>query len=362
MQPPDISSTISTPTEIHLPSGITLPPNPVITLLPTGAEIRSSASDLSLVFIGIFPLLNNWINSPDAPRVTAVTKELNNILPKALDLLGKFPKPTDGIEPCKIRQRRRSEPGQVMSPTLESRSLLGGLFKTAFSLLNCVVNTTNKVKDEVIKGTKDTVDIVKKLQDTLKPMIDALNEVEETKPSGSASEKPTSTKPQSTSSSSCTLQTVSNCNVRCTAIATTTLGGAQRRDKRDGCTTACEAPITKCGATGITSVSTVTSTTTASRFVCALSCTACDNNDRGPPLSEPIAAGYSKAPNGVLYLPAPTASNPLSNNVDLKDKKLMPMETGSAKSSHQRRALSHPDETRVIDGMYTIYKIKHAWC
>jgi hypothetical protein len=278
-----------------------------------------------------------------------VTDEFDNILPKAVNMLGKFPKPPDGVEPCNGR-RLRSEPGHIIP-----RGLFGGLFKTAFSLLSCVFETTNKVEDEVIKGTTDTVDTVKKLQDTLKPMIDALNEVEEKIPSGSASEQPSSTETKSSSSSSCTPQTVSNCNVHCTAIATTTMGGPQKRDEKDGCSTACEAPITKCGTTGVTSVSTVTSTTTASQYVCEhSSCAACDTNDRAP-LDDPILAGYSTASNGVLYQPAPTVSEPLGNN-------LLPRETGLATGSHQRRALFNTNDAQVINGMHTIYKITYAWC
>jgi hypothetical protein len=266
-------------------------------------------------------------------------------------MLGKFPKPPDGVEPCNGR-RLRSEPGHIIP-----RGLFGGLFKTAFSLLSCVFETTNKVEDEVIKGTTDTVDTVKKLHDTLKPMIDALNEVEETEPSGSASEQPSRTEAKSSSSSSCTLQTVSNCNVHCTAIATTTMGGLLRRDKRDNaCTTACKAPITKCGASGVTSASTITSTTTASHHVCARSScgTGCDNRGPSRP-DDPIVTRYLKAPNGVLYLPAPTASKPLSNTIVFNEKRSLPRETSPPTSSHQKRALSHPDEIREINGMYNIY-------
>jgi hypothetical protein len=307
-----------------------------------------------MVFIGIYPLLDSWINTPDAPRVTAVTNQLNNVLPKAFDLWDKFPKPTDGAEPCNNEHHRRSEAGHIIVPTLNDRSVFGGLFKTAFSLLNCVIDTANKLKDEVIKGSKDTVNTVKKLQDTLKPMLDALDEVEETMPSSSTSEKPTFSEAKTSSSSSCAPQTVSNCNVRCTTIATTTVGGPQIRDNRDACTTACEAPVTKCGATGFTSKSTVTSTTTVSRFVCAPTCTACDNIDRGPPLGVPTSAAYSRAPNGILYQPAPTATEPLSNNIFFKDKRPLPRQTHPATSSHQARALSHPDDVQVIDGMSTL--------
>jgi hypothetical protein len=268
-----------------------------------------------------------------------VTNELGKLQPKAVDMMGKFPKPADGVEPCN-GQRRRSEPGQLLP-----RSLFGGLFQTAFSLLNCVVDTTNKLKDEVTKGTKDTVDTVKKLQQSLKPMVDALNDVEEPKSSSSASKQSSSTDTESSSSSSCTLQTVSNCNVHCTAIATTTIGGARRRDEKAGCTTACDAPMTKCGATGTTSVSTITSTTTTSQYVCAQSsCSGC-NDPKQPPRNDAIIAGYSKASNGVLAQPAPTVSGPLSNN-------LLPRETGLAISSHQRRALPNFNDVLVINGTY----------
>jgi hypothetical protein len=53
----------------------------------------------------------------------------------------------------------------------------GGLFKTAFSLVTCVMDTTNKVKDVVIGGTTAVVNTVKGLRDDLKPLLDALNEV-----------------------------------------------------------------------------------------------------------------------------------------------------------------------------------------
>jgi hypothetical protein len=181
-------------------------------------------------------------------------------------------------------------------PTLNDRSLFGGLFNRLSRFLTALFDTINMLTDEVIKESKDTVDTVKKLKDTLKPMVDAFDEIKKTKPSGSISEKPTCSEAGRSSSSSCAPRAVSNCNVCCTKIATTTMGGLQRRDDRDACITACEAPVTKCGANVFTSKSTVISKTTVSRFVCAPTCIACDNIDRGPPLGVPTLAGYSKAP------------------------------------------------------------------
>ncbi|KAI4917827.1 hypothetical protein J4E85_009919, partial [Alternaria conjuncta] len=191
-----------------LPPGITIPPLPVTTLVPTGTEVQSSASDLSIAILGVFPILQNWIEDPVA-HVTEVTDELDNIIPDAVGFLAKLPKPTDGVEPCGSGKRRRSERDHELHDVLSERDLLGGLFKTAFSLVNCVINTTNKVKDAVIGGTTAAVDTVKGLQDDLKPLLDALNEVvpdEASEPSDSVS---VTEEPTQTSSSTCTLTTLS---------------------------------------------------------------------------------------------------------------------------------------------------------
>ncbi|KAH8726151.1 hypothetical protein GQ44DRAFT_187304 [Phaeosphaeriaceae sp. PMI808] len=234
---------------LRLPPGITLAPNPSTTLATTGAEIRSSASDLSIVFAGIFPFLQNWIDNPSPPKITAVTNELGNILPKAIHLLAMLPKPTNGVEPCKHRRQRRSKQEGAAVQNLNERDIVGNLFKTAFSLVTCIIDTTNKMKDTIIKGTTDAVETVKAFQNDLQPMVDALNKVgpnEEEKPKSKS--KPTSTQPKSPSSSSCTLQTVRDCNIGCTARVITTIGGHNKRAEEDTCTTVCGAPITKCSA------------------------------------------------------------------------------------------------------------------
>jgi hypothetical protein len=203
-----------------------------------------------------------------SPHVTAITNQLDGIFPKALHLLGKLLKPSDGVQPCKPTKRRRNKVQEA-----KKRDLIGGFFETAFSLVTCVVDATNILRDEVIKCTKDTVDTVKKLQADLTSLLDALNEVQENdqpEPSGSISKKATST--SSESSSSCSLRTVSNCKINCTAVAATTLGVLNKRNKQ-ACTTVCEAPITRCDATGVTSISTATSTTTA-HPVCSQGCAA----------------------------------------------------------------------------------------
>jgi hypothetical protein len=181
--------------------GITLPPNPITALSPTGTDIRSSASDLSIVFAGVFPLIQGWVDYPDIP-IPVITDRINGILPKAIDFLRKLPTPTDGVEPCNSANRRRRENGDELAQPLDKRDLLGGLFKTALSLVSCVIETTTKVKDAVIDGTTAAVESVKGLQDVLNPTVNTLNEVvpeEDTKPSGSNSNKPTSTLSSSSS-------------------------------------------------------------------------------------------------------------------------------------------------------------------
>ncbi|KAF2108167.1 hypothetical protein BDV96DRAFT_605848 [Lophiotrema nucula] len=340
VQPPEVTITSSSTDGIILPPGITLPPDPSTTFLPTGTEIQSSASDVSSIIAGIFPLLQNWIDDPKPPQVTGVTNELDNILPKASGFLGKLPKPSDGVEPCKSRKRGQAEEAYQDFQTLNRRSFLGGLFKTAFSLVTCVIDGANKIKDGVIDGATDSV---KTLVKDLEPMVDALNEVDpnESDPSATDSNQPTSTQggsSTSSSSSSCSMNTVSNCNVACTAVATTTVGGARRRAGNDACTTTCDATITKCGVTGVTSASTVTSTTTASRK-CAKGCSACN----APlPLPEPITGGdYLTDTNGLAYVAASTASV-LPTDVDVAARDTSPKETGIPNRSLYKRALTNP--------------------
>jgi hypothetical protein len=123
---------------------------------------------------------------------------------------------------------------------------------------------------------------------------------------------PTTIEPNPTSSpSSCTLRTISNCRIGCTATATTTLEGAERQAQHDACTTVCEAPITCCGATGVISTSTSTSTTIAIQK-CAQDCAGCTYEVRRL-YSVTVPAGYSQAPNSVLVLPAPTVTGSASN-------------------------------------------------
>ncbi|KAH6858984.1 hypothetical protein BKA58DRAFT_51372 [Alternaria rosae] len=106
-----VSSLLSvTSTSLVLPPGITNPPLPVTTLVPTGTEVQSSASDLPIAIAEIFPILQNWIEDP-AAHVISVTDELNVILPAAVGFLAKLPKPTDGVELCVSGKRRRSEQG-----------------------------------------------------------------------------------------------------------------------------------------------------------------------------------------------------------------------------------------------------------
>ncbi|KAH7114998.1 hypothetical protein B0J11DRAFT_594114 [Dendryphion nanum] len=140
------------------------------------------------------------------------------------------------------------------------------------------------MKDVVVKGTSDTLRQLDKLKVELEPFVNALDKLDEFKdpskgpngppakpePSDPVSNEPSTTRASSSSSSSsCTLQTVSNCNIACTARATTTVGGQNKRAEGDNCSTNCGAPITRCGATGITSVSTITSTATIPGHVCS---------------------------------------------------------------------------------------------
>ncbi|KAF2036801.1 hypothetical protein EK21DRAFT_83729 [Setomelanomma holmii] len=131
------------------PPDITVPPTPLASLFATGSELNSTASDLSVAFVSVFPMIEQWINHPDAPAITAVTNEVDNILLKAINFLGKLPKPTDGVKPCKSGKSRQRDLGSSLHQGSNKRDLFSGLFKTAFSLVTYVIDTTNKVKDGV---------------------------------------------------------------------------------------------------------------------------------------------------------------------------------------------------------------------
>jgi hypothetical protein len=298
---------------------------------------------MSIVIAGIFPFLEDWIDNPQPPQLTGVINELDNILPKASDFLGLLPLPTDGVEPCKSGKRRRTEGPVSGLQTVNKRDLLGGLFKTVFSLVTCVIDGTNKIKGGVIKGTTDAV---KGLQNDLKPMIDALNEIGGNQPDPSApnSNQPSSTEMES-SSSSCTLNTISNCHIACTATVTTTIGRARKREDSEACTTVCDSPVTKCGATGVTSTSTITSTTAAIQR-CAKGCSRC-NTPRQPP--DPISGvDYLTRTNGPAYVSAPTISA-LSTDAELFRRNITPRETSTPRHNLDKRALSNPRGTESGD-------------
>lgn len=231
-----------------------------------------------------------------------------------------------------------------MPNVVGERDLLGGLFKTAFSLVNCVINTTNKVKDAVVGGRTAAVNTVKSLQDDLKSLLDALNDVvpdEDSDPPDSASE---TEEPTQTSSSTCTLTTVSNCGITCTATATTTIKGPNKREQGEVCTTVCGSPITKCDITGVTSSSTVTTTTTASRQICAPDCDNCNGNIRRlvtsapAPTELPTAFGDNALPSTSMIV-ASYFNKPQSST-----RELVPVETSQSTSHISKRTLSSPPQ------------------
>ncbi|KAF2036804.1 hypothetical protein EK21DRAFT_83732 [Setomelanomma holmii] len=315
----------------------------------TGSITQSSASDLSIVAAGVFPLIQNWIHNPGTPEVTLLTNGLNNVLPKASAYLAKLPKPTDGVESCASRKHRQRGLPPSKSPTqLEKRSFLHGMFKTMFSLVTCIVDTTNHVRDLAVEGTSAAVEIVKSLQDDLKPMLDALNEADESTDSEeslsiSTNLTPTESKPPS--SSSCTPKMVSNCNIACTATATTTKGLPNKRAEAGACTTSCGNNIIKCDVTGVTSVSTATFTVTA-RQKCAWGCSDCNPKPQEPTPIAPDLSGYLTAPNGVLYLPAPTATAILDIATSTPSKKVIPKGFVAGSSALERKGLSTPHEEK----------------
>ncbi|KAF2266752.1 hypothetical protein CC78DRAFT_595429 [Lojkania enalia] len=321
-----ITTAPSSTDAVVLPSGITPPPG-TTTLDTTGTEIQTSASDLSTIIIGVFPHIQEWIDNPEPPKATEVNDELDNILPKASDFLAKLPKPTDPLEPCSNSQSKRRR--EVDAPTIHrlyKRAFLDGLFKTVFNLVTCIIDDTNKLKDNIDKGTTDTVET---LTNELKPMVDALNNVDpndQQNPSASISDEKSSTEENnssksspSSSSSSCTLQTASDCSVACTATAVTTVGGAKRQ------------------ADGVTSTSTVTSTSSVSRL-CSPEATECANNDAPPQPTGVDLKAYSTAPNGRLFLP-PETTLPGDVNVQARAQ-----ETGTPSQNPRKRALPHPED------------------
>ena len=295
-----------------LPSGTSLPP-PAVTFLTTDDEVQSGASNLSILIVPIFPLLQSWMKNPRGD-VTPITNELNKILPQAISLLRKLPEPPGPVEPCK-KMSRRLVLGQ--NYVLHERDLIKNIFKTAFSLVKCIKDSMEKIKDTVTTKAEDVEGKIKTLTTDLAPMVDMLKAANpEKEPSGPRSNEPTtarstsvrstSARSTSSSSSSCTPRTVSNCNIACIVISTATaVGRVAKRADTKSCSTKCGPPITKCDATGVTSASTVTSTTTTKIYEpCSPDCTECVSNqyDR---LKE-VPKGFLTASNGALYKPVPT--------------------------------------------------------
>ncbi|KAF2004146.1 hypothetical protein P154DRAFT_531827 [Amniculicola lignicola CBS 123094] len=307
------TETPSTSGSIPLPPAITTPPIVSSLRVTTETERQATASDASVAFGGQFPPMQNWFDHPEGPQITGSIDNLFGgiALPKASGLLA--------------------------------------------SLVKCAIDTSNKIRSGVLKGS---IDAVKGLRTDLKPIIDAFNEIKpedtepepEPEPSDPKSDQPSSTQPEPSlsSSPSCTVNTVSNCKIQCTAIATTTIGGAKRRADDGTCITACEAPITKCGASGVTSTSTITSTTTTmTQPICAIDCSSC--NSPGPPQDDPNLGGdYLTAANGLPYVPAPTISVlPADGNIVARN--IKPQDNITASHNLHRRAFTRPGDGVWLD-------------
>ncbi|KAF2121597.1 hypothetical protein BDV96DRAFT_594777 [Lophiotrema nucula] len=174
------------------------------------------------------------------------------------------------------------------------------------------------------------------------PMIEALNQVdplEDAEPAASTSAQQDSWQSKS-SSSSCTLKTASNCTIACTVTAVTTVGDIKRRKEGEACSTVCRAPITSCDATGVTTTSTVT-TTSAIVPRCSPGCAECNRSSRLPMPESIDLSGYSTATNGVLFLPAQTiAELPLDTSVATRS--ITARESSSSSRDLVKRQLTSP--------------------
>lgn len=247
--------------------------------------------------------------------------------------------------------RKRSAERVLTAAKLNEHDLLGNLFKTAFSLVNCVIETTKKVKIAMNQGTESAVQTVEGLQNDLKSMLVAFNEIgpeEETGPSNPASEIPSSAATSlSSSSSSCALRTASNCNIGCTATIISTRGGLNKRAEGTACKTACGAPITKCDATGITSTSTSTSTSVV-RQRCSRNCASCNDNFEQIQVATSYPSGYRKASNGVFYSPAPTVTHIDGIEPSPVVGELVPENRMMLRNQESKRTLSQPQSKCII--------------
>jgi hypothetical protein len=186
---------------------------------PTGPQAKSSATEVSKNFDLVIPLVSGWIKDPNPAKAQEAIKGFDNFIPGAAALLGSLPNvPEKDLEPCGHRKR-----------SLQSR-LFGGLFKSLFNTIKCVIDNASKIKDDITSATDEAGDAVKKVVtlvkdelSNIKPQVDALNDAgkdhqddpDHHSPSASK-DKSKKTESPSTTSSSSLYSSTSSCSSKST--------------------------------------------------------------------------------------------------------------------------------------------------
>ena len=276
---------------------------PVLTTIdPTGSEAKASATEFSSQIGVLFPLIDAWISDPQPARATEISDKVDGILVIAADFAAKLPKDSSGSDNSCGNRRR----------DLSRRSFLGGLFKSLVQAVTCIAEDVAEVRKDIIDGVEDAVRKVASELAKLKPEIGALKDIDPEdgkNPSNSQSDSASSTGLTSkitTSSSSCTVMyTVTDFNILCTT--TTTMLG-RRAQGAVPCNTAYSTRTVSCSGSGVTSISTVT--TTSSVIRCAYDCPACNAGSVQVTTPTPSVTCQDclTGTNGIHYLPPEIAT------------------------------------------------------
>ncbi|KAF1977459.1 hypothetical protein BU23DRAFT_659857 [Bimuria novae-zelandiae CBS 107.79] len=255
-------------------------------------EIENDMDEVDHIII----IIGAWIKTP-IPNPRDIIPVIDSILPKMDSLKSKLPQAPENDPECEngsVRLHKRFPPFNI----------LGNTVKNAVQAVAKIGVTVGRLRAQLTKGVIDG--IVQDLTDlgTLKDAMkkyDPMNDPCNTK---SASSTVTFT---SSPFSSCSAQTVSNCNVVCTATVTTTPLVGTKRQANDLCTTNCGPPIVTCGASTTTSTS-VTTTTTTSQALCDNRC--CKRYPSRTPPPVPTARPTSVASHGVSKRTLPNKNYP----------------------------------------------------
>jgi len=253
-------------------------------LVPTTTIPESAATSEAVLLAGLYFSLHAnrlWITDPKLKsqyiKNVKKTKHETDSLFAALDI-----KPKADPDCSKVKRKRSSISERQLRAIIRERGLLSGvtdMIKDVVNLVSCATKVVNNLV-KTVEGIEPPIGEIETLTDTLAWIGENLKHPEEPKKptqSKQTSPKQSSRSSSSTSSPTCTKSTKIPVCTATVSFSTSYLAGQKSSYKVATITktTCVTSTIKGCSATGATATTTISSSTSARRFVCGPTCTAC---------------------------------------------------------------------------------------